>query len=139
MSHAKRKRRSLVRDIYYTMFLLCCQFTYYDGAAEAYAAAALVTMLMSLLFYTLCIWAELATGLPLTNPWVFVSAFVIGYLNYSLFLRGKRGDKFNDEFSEYSALKQNLLSIAAILTAVAILVGTILSAIAYRHAHGLSA
>ena len=135
MSRAKKKA-SLAKNIYYTMFLLCRHLTFYDGEMEAAMASMLVSFVTTALILGLCSWLEMITGLPLFGRWLIVPALLAAVANDYLFLGKDRGDKFGDEFSEYSELKQTLLYVAAVVTVIGILAGAWLSLVAYRHAHG---
>jgi hypothetical protein len=138
MSHAKKKKASLVRSIYFTMYQLCWHLTYLEGDAGAETASLMVSIVGMFLALALYSWAVLIFGLPSVGRWLVLPVGSIMIINRSLFVKGQRGDKFGDEFIEYSDLKQTLLYIAAAVIMIAILVGSFLSAVAYRHAHGFT-
>jgi hypothetical protein len=136
MSNRKNRRASLIKSIYYTMFLLCCHLTYYEGEAEANAASLLVSVVMIAASLIVCVWSELILGLPLMSRWLFITAGgSIAFMNYFLFVRKHGGSRFGDEFAKYSEPKQTLLYSVAVLAMIAILVGAGFSAFEYRHAH----
>ena len=136
MSRHRSRKTSLIKGVYYTMFLLCCHLTYYEGEAEANVASLLVSAVMIALSLALCIWLDLIVGLPTMNRWLFIAVGgSIAFANYVLFVQKHRGSRFGDEFAEYTELKQTLLYIVAGVSMIAILTGAGLSAAEYRHTH----
>jgi hypothetical protein len=136
-AHRKRKT-SFIKDIYFTMFLLCRHLTFYEGEAEANAASLLVSFVGIALTFAICVWAELLVGLPLFRRWLLVPlGAAIPIINYVLFVEKDRGNKFGDKFSEYSERKQTVLYVVAVVAVIVILLGAGFSLIAYRHAHGI--
>ena len=138
MSGRKKGGLSLIKDIYYTMFLLCRHLTYYDGEMEMHAASIFVSIVVLAMGLVLCIWLELIVGLPLIRRWLFMAlGGSIAFMNYVLFVQKHRGSEFCDEFSDYSELKQTLLCIVAAVIMITILVCAYFSIVECRHAYGV--
>ena len=138
MSAHKKRKNSVIKDIYYTMFLLCRHLTYYEGETEVRIASLLVSIVGWCLFFSLYALVNLLFSWVPFGRWLAVSFVPMFVINYYLFEKKNRGDKFFDAFAEYSESKQTALYIAAAAIMTAILIGAGFTVITYRHSHGFS-
>ncbi len=136
MSRARNRGASLIKDIYYTMYLLCCHLTMNEDEMETHSASILVSFVMIALGIIIFTWLGLLFDLPLFGRWAFAPLASIALVNYFIFVKRDRGNKFREEFSKYTGFKQILLSLTAGTVIVAIVVGAGVSMVMYRHAHG---